>query len=111
LMLSELTEDAQYMNLVRERAGLDAVEYSLDALKQERLHELAFEGLRWFDLVRWGDVADDTKNFYNNEIDVRNSGSPAVYKVTYPVATKGLVSIPESEIRLSNGVYTQNPGW
>lgn len=111
LMLSELTEDAQYMNLVRERAGLDPVAYSLDALKEERLHELAFEGLRWFDLVRWGDVDDDARNYYDNEITVRNSGSPATYRVTYPTATKGLVTIPESEIRLSNGAYEQNPGW
>lgn len=111
LMMSELTEDAQYMNRVRERAGLDPVAYSLDALKQERLHELAFEGLRWFDLVRWGDVNNPAKNYFDDEIDVRNSGSPAKYKVTYPTATKGLVSIPESEIRLSNGVYEQNPGW
>lgn len=111
LMLSELTEDAQYMNLVRARAGLDDITYSLDALKQERLHELAFEGLRWFDLVRWGDVNDPTKNFFDNEINVRNSGSPAVYKVNYRQETKGLVSIPESEIRLSNGVYEQNKGW
>lgn len=111
LMLSELTEDATYMNLVRERAGLDDVAYSLDALKEERLHELAFEGLRWFDLVRWGDVDDDTKNYYDNEINVKNSGTEAVYRVTYRPETKGLVSIPESEIRLLNGVYTQNPGW
>jgi hypothetical protein len=111
LMLSELTENAQYMNMVRERAGLDPIAYSLDALKQERLHEFAFEGLRWFDLVRWGDVDDPSKNFFDNEITVRNSGSPATYRINYPAATKGLVSIPESEIRLSNGVYQQNPGW
>jgi hypothetical protein len=111
LMLSELTEDAQYMNAVRNRAGLGDIAYSLDALKQERLHEFAFEGLRWFDLVRWGDVEDPSKNFYDNEIAVRNSGSNATYKVNYRVETKGLVSIPESEIRLSGGVYEQNPGW
>jgi hypothetical protein len=111
LMLSELTEDAQYMNAVRNRAGLGNIAYSLDALKQERLHEFAFEGLRWFDLVRWGDVEDPSKNFYDNEIAVRNSGSNATYKVNYRVETKGLVSIPESEIRLSGGVYEQNPGW
>ena len=111
LMLSELTEDAQYMNQVRDRAGLDPIAYSLDALKQERLHELAFEGLRWFDLVRWGDVNDPSKNYYDNEIAVRNSGSPSTYTATYRPETKGLVSIPESEIRLSNGAYEQNPGW
>ncbi|HYF67742.1 MAG TPA: RagB/SusD family nutrient uptake outer membrane protein [Ohtaekwangia sp.] len=111
LMLSELTEDAQYMNMVRDRADLEPIAYSLDALKQERLHEFAFEGLRWFDLVRWGDVNDDSKNYYDNEIEVRNSGSTATYKVTYREETKGLVPVPESEIRLSNGVYEQNPGW
>jgi hypothetical protein len=111
LMLSELTEDPQYMNEVRERAGLDPIAYSLDALKQERLHELAFEGLRWFDLVRWGDVNDASKNFFDNEIEVRNSGATATYKVNYRPETKGLLSIPESEIRLSNGVYEQNTGW
>jgi hypothetical protein len=111
LMLSELTEDAQYMNLVRDRADLPAVAYSLDALKLERSHELAFEGLRWFDLVRWGDVEDPSKNYFDNEIAVRNSGANATYKVNYRVETKGLVSIPESEIRLSAGVYEQNSGW
>lgn len=111
LMLSELTEDAQYMNRVRDRAGLPDVAYSLDALKQERLHELAFEGLRWFDLVRWGDVNDDSKNYFDNLVQVRNSGSVANYSVNYRPETKGLVSIPESEIRLSNGVYQQNQGW
>jgi hypothetical protein len=107
LMHSEITGTADGMNQVRARAGLPAVAYSLDALKKERLHELAFEGLRWFDLVRWGDV----KNAFNDVIDVRNSGTDAKYKVTYRPETKGLVSIPETEIRLSNGVYKQNPGW
>ena len=111
LMLSELTEDAQYMNQVRDRAGLDPIAYSLDALKQERLYELAFEGLRWFDLVRWGDVNDNSKNFFDNTIQVGNSGTVATYQVNYRPETKGLVSIPETEIRLSNGVYEQNPGW
>lgn len=98
--------------MVRVRAGLPALDsYSLDALKQERLYEFAFEGLRWFDLVRWGDVNDPSKNFYDNAIQVRNSGNTATYSVTYRPETKGLLSIPESEIRLSNGIYQQNPGW
>ncbi|WP_251795781.1 MULTISPECIES: RagB/SusD family nutrient uptake outer membrane protein [unclassified Arenibacter] len=107
LMHSEISETATGMNLVRERAGLGSVGYSLDALKQERLHEFAFEGLRWFDLVRWGDV--DTA--FDESVNVRNSGIDAVYNVTYRPETKGLVPIPESEVRLSSGVYEQNPGW
>lgn len=110
LMHSELTETADGLNAVRERAGLDPVSYSLENLKDERLHEFAFEGLRWFDLVRWGDV-ETGNNFYGVEIDVNNSGVDATYQVSYPAETKGLVPIPESEVRLSNGVYEQNPGW
>jgi len=110
LMHSELTQTADGINKVRARAGLDPVAYSLDNLKAERLHELAFEGLRWFDLVRWGDVAT-SNNFYGNEIDVLNVGVPGKYKVSYRTEIKGLVSLPESEIALSDGVYQQNPGW
>ena len=111
LMHSELTETATGMNAVRARVGLDPVTYSLDNLKKERLYELAFEGLRWFDLVRWGDVDDPTKNYFSTPCNVMNSGVAAVYTNSYRPEIKGLVPIPESEIRLSNGVYEQNPGW
>ncbi|MDG3583452.1 RagB/SusD family nutrient uptake outer membrane protein [Galbibacter pacificus] len=107
LMHSEISETADGINAVRGRAGLTSVGYSLDALKEERLHEFAFEGLRWFDLVRWGDVDDA----FGAQINVRNSGVDATYSVQYRPETKGLVPIPESEVRLSNGVYEQNPGW
>jgi len=110
LMHSEITETADGINEVRARVGLDPVSYSLDNLKAERLHEFAFEGVRWFDLVRWGDV-ETTKNFYNIDITVNNSGSEELYHVAYRPETKGLLPIPESEVRLSNGVYEQNPGW
>lgn len=107
LMHSEITKTATGMNAVRARAGLPAVGYSLDALKQERLHEFAFEGLHWFDLVRWGDV--DTA--FNGTIPVKSYGINVTYKSNYRTETKGLVTIPETEVRLSNGVYNQNPGW
>lgn len=110
LMHSELTGTADGMNEVRQRAGLAPIDYSLENLKTERLHEFAFEGLRWFDLVRWGDV-ENNNNFYGVEAKVNNSGTDATYKVTYRSETKGLLPIPEGEIRLSNGIYTQNPGW
>jgi hypothetical protein len=107
LMHSEISGTATGMNRVRVRAGLGEIGYSLEALKEERLHELAFEGIRWFDLVRWGDV----NTAFDDAINVRNSGIDAVYKVTYRPETKGLVPVPETEIRLSGGVYSQNPGW
>lgn len=114
LMHSELTETATGLNEVHRRAyGAAHVDlaYSIDALKEERLREFAFEGIRWFDLVRWGDV-EGTKNYYSKEGEVTmEDGSTIQYKKTYRPETKGLRPIPESEVKLSNGAYTQNPGW
>ena len=44
------------LDAVRARVGLPSVTVSLAAIKTERRAELAGEGHRWFDLVRWGDA-------------------------------------------------------
>jgi starch-binding outer membrane protein, SusD/RagB family len=44
------------LDAVRFRAGLPSVPVSLAAIKAERRLELAGEGYRFFDLVRWGDA-------------------------------------------------------
>lgn len=115
LMHSELTETVESMNLVRERSNLEPLaSYSLDALKEERRHELCFEGLRYFDLTRWGDLSSAF-----NEMPVANVANgtfgpngeyPAEYKAIFKEDRKFL-PIPESQIRLSNGPLKQHPGW
>lgn len=45
------------LDAVRARAGLTSVPVSMNAIKTERRLELAGEGHRFFDLVRWGDAA------------------------------------------------------
>jgi starch-binding outer membrane protein, SusD/RagB family len=45
------------LDAVRARVGLPSVPVSMDAIKKERRLELAGEGHRFFDLVRWGDAA------------------------------------------------------
>ncbi len=113
LMHSELTGTATGLNKVHARAygaNHTDVAYSVEALKEERLREFAFEGIRWFDLVRWGDVDGD--NYYKKVANVTmESGVEAQYTRTYRVETKGLRPIPESQVSLSNGAYSQNPGW
>ena len=110
LMKDELSETATGMNALRARAGLEPVSYSIEALKEERLHEFAFEALRWFDLVRWGDIYNGN-NFYGVEAKVKNDGIEVAYTMTPPAEQKGLFPVPESEIAIANEVYTQNPGW
>jgi starch-binding outer membrane protein, SusD/RagB family len=45
------------LDAVRARVGLPSVTVSLTAIKNERRMELAGEGHRFFDLVRWGDAS------------------------------------------------------
>ena len=115
LMHSELAQDATGMNRVRLRAGLEPVSYSLDAIKRERRWELAFEGLRYFDLMRWGDAAE--KLAAQEGVAIKNRGVDAVmrgfgggYRARYE-ATGGFWPIPNTQVELSDGVLTQNDGW
>lgn len=115
LMHSELSSNATSLNKVRARAGLEPVSYSLDALKKERRWELAFEGVRYFDLMRWGDAAEKLSKqegvaIKNRGVDTVMKGFGGGYKARYE-ATGGFWPIPESQINLSDGVLTQNPGW
>jgi starch-binding outer membrane protein, SusD/RagB family len=45
------------LDAVRDRVGLPSIPVSMAAIKAERRAELAGEGYRFFDLVRWGDAA------------------------------------------------------
>lgn len=115
LMQSELKENAEGMNKVRERAKLAPVAYSLPALKRERRWELAFEGLRYFDLMRWGDAADalaaqEGVAIKNKGVDTQMRAFGGGYRARFE-ATGGFWPIPESQIQLSEGVLVQNQGW
>lgn len=84
------------LNKIRNRAGLANSTASTQAevrqaIQDERRLELAFEGHRWFDLVRTNSV---------------NAEMGATVNPNYHI-----FPIPTSEIRSTNGVITQNAGY
>lgn len=115
LMHSELTETADGMNKVRSRAGLPPVGYSLKALQDERRWELAFEGLRWDDIRRWGIAKEALQKqlggkIYNggNQTTMKDQGGG--YAARYD-ATRGFYKIPQTQVDLAAGSIKQNNGW
>jgi hypothetical protein len=112
LMAAELgSKDAQiYFDRVRSRVGLPSLPVTLENIKSERRWEFACEGIRYWDLMRWGDL-EKAINENMKDIPITKLGKPATLTVRYRPETRGFQPIPESEILLSNGVLTQNPGW
>jgi len=78
----------------------------LAIVKMERRLELAMEGERFFDLVRWGDAATVINRFYTTEAATMSFLSDAVF-----TANKNeYAPVPYEQISASNGHYTQNVG-
>jgi hypothetical protein len=114
LMAAELGSNSQvYFDRVRARAfapnPAPALAYSLENLKLERRRELALEGIRYYDLLRWGD-AQAAINSANGTVDVRTAGVPGKYTISFDPA-RAFSPLPESQIRVSQGNLVQNPAW
>lgn len=109
LMHSELTATADGINRVRNRVGLDPVAYSDENLRNERRWELAFEGIRFFDLKRWNllNLVDE----HRSNIVALCDGTERTISLAHRPETGGLLPIPDEEIQKSEGVLKQNPGW
>ena len=93
----------QYINRVRSRAGLAALdtglsqEAFLSKLKHERLLELTGEGHRFNDLKRWGDLGPQLGN---NDPGFNN----------FVIGKHELLPIPQRDLDINPNMI-QNPGW
>ena len=117
LMAAELgSGNAQtYFNEVRGRAGYTEVKpVSKEAIMQEREIEFAFEGIRYWDLLRQGiEVAASTISENQNGVAVKSGGTDDVVVTSSGniLEKNGLQQIPNKQITLSDGVLTPNEGW
>lgn len=98
-------------------SGLNEIEF-LTELKNERFRELAFEGIRKLDLIRWGDflkvMSDEVTDVNTNGI---SSGPAWPGKVIVASRFENvserhlLLPIPQSELSLNRDFGGQNPLW
>lgn len=89
-----------YVNEVRTRVKLPSLSaITMDDIKKERRLEFAFEMIRYWDLLRWGDADNVFSNY-----------KPGKGYHWDPVK-KGLWPIPLTEIDRTGGSITQNPGY
>jgi len=103
-----------YVNDVHTRAGLTPLaSVDKDVIFEERRVEFAFEGIRYWDLLRY----DHTLNYAASKVAFTGTvvtGGTTVDKVidgNNLIATRGLFQIPNNQITLSGGVLKQNSGW
>ncbi len=98
------------MNMVRTRAGVAPIPSNLsqdemrNAIRLERKLEFAFEGLRYFDIRRWG-IAEEEFNAIASD-KVYSFGSVKSFK-----SSNYLWPIPQSAIDVNPNLSPNNPGY
>ena len=108
----------RYLNMIRSRAGLSELKELSEenfqaAVAFERRCELLGEGHRWFDQVRQNTFVEEIRNMMANYRDKRDQAHSSNYTIYANRVTQNaaLYPIPMSQIRIREGLYTQNPGY
>lgn len=102
---------AQAVNKVRERANMaDLSQVTLEDVKHERILELSFEGHRFYDLLRWGELSSRFQQLAAEDSSFKKFVSASDFK--------GFVSnkhewlpIPINEMNSNPYITTNNPGY
>ncbi|MFK3864001.1 RagB/SusD family nutrient uptake outer membrane protein [Pseudoalteromonas rhizosphaerae] len=87
--------------------SFDSKEQAREALRFERRLELGLEGHRFFDLVRWG-IAKETIDSY---LAIEAVRKPYLVDAIFTKGRDEYLPIPNQQMILSGGSYTQNPGY
>jgi len=122
LMYAEVLNEEAYsasgeafaiINEVRGRAGLAPLTATTtpdktafrNAIKKERLVEFAFEGLRWMDLIRWGNAVEVMNAKLSNPVQDGGKYRMQEYQVLFPIPFDELNRYKDDK------VLWQNPGY
>jgi hypothetical protein len=110
--LNQLTDVYGLVNQVRQRVNMPKVQNvegaSLsqnamrDVVRHERRVELAFEGLRYFDLKRWGDI--------QNAFDRARADKVPGYAPIYLPGKSEVFPIPLNDLNVNSNLV-QHPAW
>lgn len=104
--LGNPTKALEYVNMIRARArgtnnfilpNITTMDKDMlrEKIYHERRVELAMEEHRWFDLARWGRIADVMGPLKSNFVATKHT----------------LLPVPQSELDLTGGTILQNPGY
>lgn len=108
----------KYLNEIRSRAGMPNVNTAVynsqeklrELVRRERRIELAFEGVRYYDIRRWGIFEQVMNGQVYGAIDPA-TGQPVNVEVRSAKATRDMIwPIPQKEL-LANPQMTQNPNY
>ena len=100
-----------YINKVRSRVGLpDAPVADNATLRHERRCELAMEGHRWFDLVRWEGVDGNGLKAHMDAYKAQESADVQHHIQEFVAGKHELLPIPQEERQL-DPLLSQNPGY
>ena len=102
----------EYINKVRQRVGLADIAAATDAaLRHERRCELAMEGHRWFDLVRWQGVDGNGLKAHMDAYNATETVEAKQHVQEFVAGKHEIFPIPQEERQLNPTFMEQNPGY